>query len=274
MNNFGKKSILSIVTCITLASSALAVENKVHVVVNGEKITSNDIATALRNPNINFQTLPKEQQEQILNGLIDQKVLSQEAYKSNIKNSKEFKDELEKIKQNLAYQIWMRDLSKTIKADEKELKSFYNENKSKFQKPAELKASHILVKTEDEAKKIIDDLKKSKSLKSDFTKTAKTKSTGPSGKSGGELGWFTKEKMVPEFSNAALKLSIGTITKTPVKTQFGYHIIYLDDKKEAQAAPFEQIKNNIKQELMQKKFMEKLQEKSKVLKTKAKIEYK
>ena len=269
-----KKTILSLVASLVIANSAAAVDTKVYATVNGDSITSNDIAVILRDPRINFESIPKDQQSQIMNSLIEQKLLSQSAMKSNIPNTKEYKVELEKLKQNLAFQIWMRDLSKTVKVKDADLKKYYNDNKAKYKSPLELKASHILVATQKEALDIIKSLEKSKNIKVDFTALAKEKSTGPSGVNGGELGWFTKEKMVPEFSDAATKLTKGGFTKEPVKTQFGYHIIYLDDKKASSAQSYEDVKNKLQQELSQKEFFDMIKEKASKLKEKAKIEYK
>lgn len=269
-----KKSILSFVASLAIASSSMAMDSKVYAVVNGENITSSDVAVMLRDPRINFDSLPKAQKDQVLNSLIEQKLLSKEAMGTNIPNTKEYKEELKTLKESLAFQIYMRDLSKSINVKEKELKDFYNSNKELFKAPLQLKASHILVKTKDEAKAIIKQLSKAKDVKNEFTKLAKTKSTGPSGSNGGELGWFTKEKMVPEFSSASEKLNKGAFTKEPVQTQFGYHVIYLDDKKSASSMNFDEVKDKIKQQLSQKKFYDMLKSKAEKLKSKAKIEYK
>lgn len=270
-----RKSILSLVASLAIASSAVAMDNeKVYAVVDGDKITSSDIAVVLRDPRIQFESLPKTNQDQILNSLIEQKLLSKEAMNSNIPKTQEFKDELKKLKETLAFQIMMRDLSKTVKVDEKTLKDFYNKNKDAFKAPLQLKASHILLKTQKEAQDIIAQLKKAKDIKNEFTALAKSKSTGPSGSTGGELGWFTKEKMVPEFSEASEKLKIGSFTKEPVQTQFGYHVIYLDDKKEASTLKFEEVKDKISQQLEQQEFVKMIKDKAVKLREKAKIEYK
>ena len=269
-----KKTILSLVASIAIASSAAAVDAKVYATVNGDSITSNDIAVALRDPRIKFSTIPQAQQKQIIDSLIEQKLLGQNAMKTNIPNTAEYKVELDKLKQNLAFQLWMRDLSKNVKVSQSDLKKFYDKNKAKFKAPLELKASHILVKTKKEADDIIAQLKKAKDIKVEFTKLAKEKSTGPSGVNGGELGWFTQEKMVPEFSKATKILNKGEFTTQAVKTQFGYHVIYLDDKKSASAQSFDDVKLKLKQELSQKTFFEMNKKKAKILKAKAKITYK
>ena len=248
----------------------MAIDNKVYVVVNGVNITQQDVNIAIRDPRVNFNSLPQKQQKQILNTLVEQKLLSQYAYDSNIPNTSIYKMELAKLKKTLALQVWVQDLSKKIKVEESDIKSFYDKNKNKFKSAPKLKASHILVKTLDEANAIIKELSKSSNMKKDFTAMAKTKSTGPSGANGGELGWFTKDKMVPEFSNAALQLKKGTITKTPVKTQFGYHIIYLDDKNSASVMGYNEVRAKLHQDLLQQKFTKTVQNKASELKKKLK----
>ncbi|MGB5866968.1 MAG: peptidylprolyl isomerase [Arcobacteraceae bacterium] len=273
MKIINKKTIISLVASLALSSSLFA-QDKVYAVVNGENITAATIAVALRDPRVQFESLQKEQQTQVLNNIIEQKILAQEAFKSDVVKSALYKEELEKVKQNLAYQIWIRDLSKTVTVDDKEVKAYYDNNKAKFQTPLELKASHILVKTEKEAKDIIKTLSASKDLKTDFPKLAQEKSTGPSAQNGGDLGWFTKEKMLPEFSEAASALKVGTITKKAVQTQYGFHIIYLSDKKEPSIVAFDKIEKQLKQEVLQRKFVEKVQKMATDLKKKSKIEYK
>ncbi|HEX7967838.1 MAG TPA: peptidylprolyl isomerase, partial [Stellaceae bacterium] len=126
-------------------------------------------------------------------------------------------------------------------------------------------ARHILVGSEDEAKAVIAELKKG----GDFAKIAQEKTTDPSGKtSGGDLGYFTKEDMVPEFADAAFKLKPGEITQTPVKTQFGWHVIKVEDRRQAKPPTFEQIKPRLANEVSRELVGDKLNE----LKTAAKIE--
>ncbi|MEA2079809.1 MAG: peptidylprolyl isomerase, partial [Pseudomonadota bacterium] len=116
-----------------------------------------------------------------------------------------------------------------------ELKKIYQEQAPSG---AEYKARHILVKEEDEAKKLIAELDQG----ADFSELAKQHSTGPSGKSGGELGWFSPKQMVAPFSEAVSGMEKGSYTKQPVKTQFGWHIIMFDDTRDATPPPFEQLK--------------------------------
>jgi peptidyl-prolyl cis-trans isomerase C len=271
---YNKSKLVALCGAVVLAGSTMLASDKVYAIVDGENITDKDVSTVLKDPRVKFENLKDVQKKQLLDSLIEQKLLANEAYKTSIPKTQEYKEELERAKKNLAFQIWLRDFAKTIKSSDKELKKYYDTNIYRLKTPEQYKASHILVKNEDEAKKIIAKLQKSKNLKDDFAKMAKEKSIGPSGTNGGELGWFTSEKMVPEFSNAAAGLQKNTITKAPVKTNYGYHVIYLEDKKEAATLPFDKIKDKLEQEYLQKKFAKEVKEKAEALKKKAKITFK
>ena len=121
---------------------------------------------------------------------------------------------------------------------------------------------------------MIKELKKAKDVKAKFIELAKKKSTGPSAANGGDLGWFDAKRMVKPFSDAAFKLKKGSFTTTPVKTQFGYHVIYLEDKKAAGNVSFEQAKPNIEQTLKVQKFQKEIKETAKKLTAKADIKIK
>lgn len=269
-----KGTLVGVVAALTITTSSLFADGKTYAVVNGDAITDTDIALILRNPNIQFATLPKATQDRVINQLIDNKLLRQNAIKSGIEKDAKYQETLENLKKDLALQVWMQKFSNDIKVSDKEQKEFFEKNKDKFKSNEELKAKHILVKTEAEAKSIIDTLKKSKSVEADFIELAKTKSVGPSGKNGGELGWFPLNKMVPEFSDAAAKLKVKSFTTEPVKTQFGFHVIYLEDRKGAVDVTFDSVKDQIKQMITQEKFSSELQNLASKLKKDAKIEYK
>jgi peptidyl-prolyl cis-trans isomerase C len=267
-----KKLILS--SLVTLTFSSLAFANGTYGTVNGQQITKEDINKVIRNPKVNFDTLPAETQKKVIDQVIDTKLLSQNALKSGIKNEKSFKDALKKLEAELALEIWMQKKSKEIKISEKEMKDFYSKNKDKFTQKAILKARHILVANEKDAKDIISQLSKSKNLKNDFIKLAQEKSTGPSGKNGGDLGWFEPKQMVPEFSKAASALKKGTFTKKAVKTQFGYHVIFLEDKKDEGVASYDDAKLKLQQVLAQEKFLQSVRSVVKDLRNKATIKTK
>jgi parvulin-like peptidyl-prolyl isomerase len=264
-----KKIILTSLTSAVLASTILANVN--YGSVNGEAITNADIKMIIRDPKVQYESLPKDVQERVLNQVVDTKLLAQNAIKSGVTNDPAFKDALNKLKNDLALEFWMQKQSQKIKVTEEDLKAFYEKNKDKFTQKAVLKARHILVNDKKIAQDIIKTLNNSKNLKADFIKLAKEKSTGPSGINGGDLGWFEPKQMVPEFSSAAQKLKKDSITTEPIKTQFGYHIIYLEDKKDEGIANYENAKPKIHQVVGQEKFLNSVKDTVKKLKTTAKI---
>ncbi len=150
-----------------------------------------------------------------------------------------------------------------IKVAPKDIKEFYNTNKARFDKKAEVQASHILFKASGEDKKALAEAKKkandvyklAKKPGADFAALAKEKSEGPSAPKGGDLGFFTKERMVPEFSKAAFATKKGGITK-PVKTSFGYHVIKVVDKKKGGLTPLSEVSDMISQQLEMTKMKE------------------
>ena len=260
------KSLL-IIGCLSLLVNAKTNYGS----VNGDEINDLDIKIAINNPQVQFETLEEKVQKDIINKIIETKLLTQYALKSDIKKSKEYKETIVKLEEDLALKLWMQKQITTIKITEKEQKEFYNNNKDKFTQNKVYNASHILLENEKDAKEIITKLSKVKDTKKEFTKLAKEKSIGPSAKNGGELGWFEPEKMLPEFSQAVSKLKKGNITKNAVKTQYGYHVIYLDDKKENGTATFKDAKIKIEQIMTQNKMVEKINDKIKELKKDSKI---
>lgn len=268
-----KKTFISLVASLALAGSAFAAGDKVYAVVNGENITSKDFNNAVKELNIS-PNISKEQEKTILDQIVAKKLLLQDVMKSDIVKSDIYKKALEEQKQELAFRISMNEIYKDTKVSIKELKEYYSKNQIMFLTPeSKVQASHILLKDKKTAQDIISQLKKSKDIKSSFTKLAKEKSTGPSSTNGGELGWFTSKKMVPEFSQAAFALNKGEFTKEPVQTRFGYHVIYIDDKN-ANLYPFERVSPQIEYMVKQQLVMKALDKKAKKLKKKAKIQYK
>lgn len=270
MSLFTKKRLVSSLIA-TLAISSISLNAADFGSVNGDQITKEDIAVILRNPNVNFEALPKKSKDKVLDQVVEKKLLTQNAVKSGVSSDKEYKEALEKLKADLALEIWMQKEFKKVKVSDKDAKDFYDKNKAKFKVPATLEARHILTKTENEAKAIIKDLDKAKDKKAKFVELAKAKSVGPSGPKGGYLGKFPETQMVPEFSKAAKALSKGTYSKSPVKTQFGFHVIYLEDKKPAENLAYDKVKGKIKQMVVQGKFQEHIKKQVDSLKSKAKI---
>jgi parvulin-like peptidyl-prolyl isomerase len=244
--------------------------------VNGESITKDELTQVMGPQGMEFDNLDKGMKERVIGMVVDRKLLSQEASKAGLDKTESYKNKLEMIKKDLILTVWMEQEAKKIEnaTTDADLKAFYDKNSDKFKTPAELNARHILVEKEDEAKAIIKTLNEAKDVKAEFIKLAKEKSTGPSGKSGGDLGWFALDRMVPEFSSAADKLKKGTFTKEPVKTQFGFHIIYLEDKKDAGIQKFDEVKEQIKGIINKKKFNTLIESTIENLKKKADIKLK
>ena len=268
---FNKKILLSSIVAVVLCSTNLFATDVVLATVGGETITQEDANNILKTQKLTYSQLKEADKKNIVNQLVDKKVLSLTAMKTSVVNGALYKETLARLKEDLALQLWMSDVAKQITVSEGEIKAYYEQNKDKMQKPLELKANHILVKTEKEANDIIDILEKSKDLKADFQKMAKNKSTDPAASNGGDLGWFTTDKMIPEFSMAASALKVDTMTTKPVKTKFGFHIIYLDDKKNPSPLSYAEVKNDIKQFLSSQEFNKKVENILKNEKSKAKI---
>ena len=271
------KLLLSALMVTTTILSAQTI-----VTVNGKAITSEEVNQELMNATQGrFNTLPVEKQKELGQQFVQQLVANElmygDAKKTGVLNSKLFKDEYkkiqEKVKKSIAIQVWQKQLHDKIKVSQKELKEYYKNNKEEFVEKERVHARHILVKTEAEANKIIAELKSlsGAKLKAKFEELAKAKSTGPSGPKGGDLGTFTKGQMVPAFNDAVFKMKVGTITPKPVKTQFGYHIIYLEDKMKASTRTFDEVKSVIEQRIKNEKFKSVMNEKMAALQKKATI---
>jgi parvulin-like peptidyl-prolyl isomerase len=270
MLKLAKTSLLAVAV---MATSVVA--SDILVTVNGKNITKQDAEqfVSASAPNAHFMQLDKAQQNMIKQRLVEKVLFTELAKKEGVDKNPEFIKNMEKIKEELLVNMWMKLQLESAIVSDSEAKEFYEKNKAKFKQPESVKASHILVKTEDEAKAIIKELKslKGAELKEKFIALAKAKSTGPSASKGGDLGTFKKGQMVPEFSKAVWALKDGTITMEAVKTQFGYHIIYLEKKNAAQPISYDKVKDKIILSLKQQQFAGKIAAMAKELKSKAKI---
>jgi peptidyl-prolyl cis-trans isomerase C len=273
------KAKLALVSIMIAASSLSAAT---LVTVNGKPITTEDVNQVLMGATQGrFKTLPidkqKELQKRILKDMITEQVIYDDAVKMGIEKSREFKKSLaiatKQLKKRIALQLWQKKEADKIKVTEKEVTNYYTQNKDEFKEPTRVHARHILVKTQEEAQKLINEMKglKGEALKDKFISLAEADSTGPSASKGGDLGTFTKGQMVPAFDKAVFAMKVGTITQHPVKTQFGYHIIYLQSKKEAVTLPLKAVKRYIEQRIKMDKFRTIIRKKVTELKAAAKI---
>ncbi len=252
--------------------------------VNGTKITTDEVNQVLmEGTQGRFNTLPKEKQaelrKRIVEGMIAQELVYGDAKKSGVLTSKEYEAELKevmkRVEKQLASKVWEKQQFDKIKLSDADVRKYYDSHTNEFVEKEKVHARHILVKTETEANKIITGLKSKKgdALKTAFIEDAKKFSTGPSGPKGGDLGSFPRGQMVPEFNDKVFTMQVGTITTTAVKTQFGYHIIYLEDKVSGKELGFDEVKSFIEQKLKMEKFKAAMEKKMKSLQSTAKITY-
>lgn len=270
--------VLGLLLSAPLASAA------VLATVNGDEITSEEVNKVLmEGTQGRFDSLPADKQnelrQRIIEGMIAQELVYDDAQRTGVLDSKDYKQELQvlmdRMKVQLAAKIWEQNQFESIKVDAKEVKAYYDANPDEFIDKEKIHARHILVKTPAEADAIIKSMKgfSGDKLKNEFIAQAKSKSTGPSAAKGGDLGYFPRGQMVPSFNDAAFSMKEGTISTSPVQSQFGYHIIYIEDKKAAKKLGFDEVKNFIEQRLKMDKFKAYMEKKMNDLRSRAKINY-
>lgn len=248
------------------AAPALAADpaDPVVATVNGQDIKQSDVV-ALQQTIPQLRQVPTEMVfDQLLDHLISTRLIVAEARKENLQNDAEVKARLQDMESQVLQQIYLKKAVEP-QLTEEALRQRYEQQIKAQPAKEEVHARHVLLPNEDEAKAVIADLDKGKS----FEDVAKEKSKGPSATTGGDLGYFTKDEMVPEFAEAAFKLKAGEYTKTPVKTQFGWHVIKVEDKRTAQPAKFEDMKDELKEQMAEEiaaKLVESLRAKADVKK--------
>lgn len=182
--------------------------------------------------------------------LVKKEMLYQEAKKRGLEKNSDYQKKVEDFKKITLISLLLgKELEEKAKVTDKDVKDYYEAHKGELMANNQVRASHILVKSEEEAKKIMEQIKKG----DDFAKIAKEKSVDPgSAKNGGDLGYFSRGQMVPEFENVAFGLKEGQVGG-PVKTQFGYHIIKVTGKKEGKVVEFEKVKDLLTQRVTAEK---------------------
>ncbi|NPA87077.1 MAG: cell division protein [Epsilonproteobacteria bacterium] len=239
--------------------------------LNGKKITVKDVNAYLQgitgDNRIRLQDLPAQHVKQF----VQQYVEMLEIYNSKAKDITKT-PQYQAAAKKLAVDMWLKNQLQTIKISDKEARAFYEKNKDiYFKTTPKIKARHIVVKDEKTAEKIINELKglHGKALEEKFAELAKKYSIGPSKVQGGELGYFDPKQMVPAFAKACEELKPGQMTLKPVKTRFGYHVILVEDKKDNNYLPYEQVKMQIIEYLKRVKLKDELQK----IKDSSKVKY-
>jgi peptidyl-prolyl cis-trans isomerase C len=255
------KQILSSLALAVLATSAAWAQNV--AIVNGKPVPTSRVDALSQQVAAQGKPVTPEMAAQIKEEVINREVFMQEAQKRGIDATDDYKVQFELARQAILIRALFADYQKKNPVTDADVKAEYDKfvasNGGK-----EYRASHILVETEDEAKKLIADIKKG----SKFADIAKKSSKDPgSGANGGDLDWANAGSYVKEFSDAMTKLEKGKMTDVAVKSQFGYHIIRLDDVRQAQLPPMEQVKPQISQQLVQQKlgaFQKEMRDKAKI----------
>jgi peptidyl-prolyl cis-trans isomerase C len=230
--------------------------------VNGVDIREGDLALAEEDLGAEMANAPPEaKRDHLISYLADIIMVTQAADKKNIADNPDFKRRLTFLRNKLLMGFELQEEAKAAVSDEA-MHQTYEEAVQSMRGQEEVHARHILVESEDEAKAVLEQLKAG----SDFAALAKEKSKDPGGSDGGDLGYFTKDQMVPEFAEVAFKMYPGQLSN-PVKTQFGWHIIKIEDKRTKQAPEFNRVKDQIETFLTRKaqtEFISKLRKSAKI----------
>ncbi len=250
----GKQFLIGImVVVVVLGSGFLGFNFKKNVVasIGGEVITQKDLEERIKSYPAQYAGAfqKKENKVRILNQMIDEKAVALAAKKQKIHKTEEYKKQLDQVQRQLLVTLFVRDyIEKKIIVTDAEVVQFYDKNPRQFQAAEQRRARHILVKTEFDAKEILRRLKQGEA----FEVLAKEKSIDPSSANGGDLGWFSRGQLVPEFEQPVFSMRVGTVSSV-IKTPFGYHVVRLDDMRMRQKLEFSMVKAQIKEALLSEK---------------------
>jgi peptidyl-prolyl cis-trans isomerase C len=223
-----------------------ALKDPVVATVNGQPVRLSELEVAQQSLPQQYRNMPLQAVfPALLDRMIDSKLVVQEGKKSKVTEDPAFKKRMAFVEDQVLQDFWIqREIARQVTAEK--LQKRYEERLKQMPSEEEVHARHILVSTEDEAKALIAEIKKGAA----FDKLAKEKSTDKaSGAEGGDLGWFKKSDMVKEFADAAFNLKKDELTETPVKTQFGYHVIKVEDRRKAPPPAFEEMADQLREEM-------------------------
>ncbi len=226
--------------------AAQPLKDPIVATVNGQPVRLSELEIAQQSLPQQYRNMPLQAVfPALLDRIIDSKLVVQEGKKNKVTDDPAFKKRMAFVEEQVLQDFWIqREIARLVTAEK--LQKRYEERLKGVEPEEEVHARHILVSTEDEAKALIAEIKKGAA----FDKLAKEKSTDKaSGAEGGDLGWFKKTDMVKEFADAAFALKKGDLTETPVKTQFGYHVIKLEDRRKAPPPAFEEMADQLREEM-------------------------
>lgn len=224
-----------------------AKENPTVAIVNGEEIKRSDVMDIMKELPPNMPVSAEQIFPMLIDQMITDRLLKAEVAKAKLENDPEVKTRLEDAHEQILKTVYLERKVKSGVSD-KEVKAEYAKLKKELGDKQEMRARHILVESKDKAVELIKQL----DAGGDFAALAQEHSKDPGAKNGGDLGYFTKEEMVPEFSSAAFALKKGSYSKEPVKTQFGWHVVKAEDLRKREAPKLEEVEDQIKNKLGQK----------------------
>ena len=243
------RTLLLVTALASLAGGACAQNNDPVVArVNGAEIRSSDLAIAEEEVGANMPAMsPEAKRDYLVTYVSDMMLVAKAAEDKKMADDDAFKRRLGYLRNKLLMETMLHGEAKTA-VNDAAMHKVYDEAAKQMAGEKEVRARHILVETEDEAKAVVAELKKG----TDFAELARLKSKDPGAAAeGGDLGYFTKDQMVPEFAETAFKLDKGQLSD-PIKTQFGWHVIKVEDKRDRPVPPFDQVKDQIENYVVRK----------------------
>jgi peptidyl-prolyl cis-trans isomerase C len=234
------------------AQEAASDPSKIVATINGEPVTEFDLQMTLADLQNQLGQVPEEgRKAAALTALTDIRMLAAKAEEAGLGETEEFLSRLEFLRQRALHNSYFEQ-EVVNKVTEDEIRARYDREVAATPPANEVRARHILLESEEEARSVVDQLDGG----ADFEALAKEKSTGPTGPNGGDLGYFQRGQMVPPFEEATFGLDIGAYTKEPVKTQFGWHVIKLEDRRQLQPPAFSEVEQQIRSVLLRERYFE------------------
>lgn len=246
----------AILTGLLLGAAVSPLGAETVKTVNGEAIDSTVVDFYVQSrtqqpPN----EVQQEQRDQLVSELTDIYLLTSQEIVDEIEQNPAIQAQMELQRRGILAQAYATRFFSGLDVSEEEIRAEYEEQ-AEMAPPLQFKARHILVESQGEAASLIGELEDG----ADFAQLAEENSTGPSASGGGDLGWFTPNQMVKPFSDAVAQLEDGAYTKSPVQTDFGWHVILREDSRESEAPTLESVRNKIVQKLQQEKFQAHLED--------------
>jgi len=261
--------IISSVILISVIGCGKSPEKgEVLVQIGDMKVTVSDFNERIANLPRRYQNVIKRRKKGFLQEFINDILLYQEAVRQGLNKDKDVLKVIDEARKKILIARLLKDrIDDTIEISDEEIEGYYNNNKNKYMLPEVLRVSHILVPTREQAEVIVKELENGAS----FEETARAKSVDPTAQNGGDIGYFPRGQLIPEFERACVEIKVDE-TAGPVKTKLGYHIVKLTDRKEPAQKPLTQVKEEIRSTLYTAKRREKFNRLLNDLTEKTKIE--